>query len=217
MNVWIKMPGFRLLLLLLLLPAFLLAQSRKELEEKRKKIIRDITSTERMIKKTAQSREATYDKYVALQSQIQNRETLIRTIQEEVEAAEENIERNQNVIASLEQDIQQMQAEYGKMVRNAYRRKSLSNPLLYIYPPKASIRPFVAGFSCANTTASANNRQTPLRLPAKCSPRKSDPSTKPGSKRKTCSALFKTRKRRFPATWSRKTKRLNFWQKTKNG
>ncbi|HOY06004.1 MAG TPA: peptidoglycan DD-metalloendopeptidase family protein [Saprospiraceae bacterium] len=132
MNVWIKMPGFRLLLLLLLLPAFLLAQSRKELEEKRKKIIRDITSTERMIKKTAQSREATYDKYVALQSQIQNRETLIRTIQEEVEAAEENIERNQNVIASLEQDIQQMQAEYGKMVRNAYRRKSLSNPLLYI-------------------------------------------------------------------------------------
>jgi septal ring factor EnvC (AmiA/AmiB activator) len=69
---------------------------------------------------------------VALQSQIQNRETLIRTIQEEVEAAEENIARNQNVIASLEQDIQKMQAEYGKMVRNAYRRKSLSNPLLYI-------------------------------------------------------------------------------------
>jgi septal ring factor EnvC (AmiA/AmiB activator) len=132
MNVWNKMPGFRLLLLLVLLPAFLVAQSRKELEEKRKKIIRDISSTERMIKKTAQTREATYDKYVALQSQIQNRETLIRTIQEEVEAAEENIARNQNVIASLEQDIQKMQAEYGKMVRNAYRRKSLSNPLLYI-------------------------------------------------------------------------------------
>ena len=132
MNVWNKMPGFRLLLLLVLLPAFLVAQSRKELEEKRKKIIRDISSTERMIKKTAQTREATYDKYVALQSQIQNRETLIRTIQEEVEAAEENIVRNQNVIASLEQDIQKMQAEYGKMVRSAYRRKSLSNPLLYI-------------------------------------------------------------------------------------
>lgn len=132
MSVCNKMHGFRLLLLLLLLPTLLLAQSKKELEEKRKKIIRDINTTERMIKKTAQTREATYDKYVALQSQIQNRETLIRTIQEEVEAAEESIVRNQDVIASLEKDIEQMQQEYGKMVRNAFRRKSLSNPLLYI-------------------------------------------------------------------------------------
>lgn len=132
MNVWSKTPGLRILLLLLLLPAFMLAQSKKDLEEKRKKIIRDISSTERMIKKTAQTREATYDKFVALQSQIENREQLIRTTQAEVEAAEENIARNQAVIGALTEDITKMQAEYGKMVRNAYRRKSLSNPLLYI-------------------------------------------------------------------------------------
>ncbi len=126
------MTGARLLLLLLLLPAVLLAQSKKELEDKRKKIIRDITTTERMIKKTSQTREATYDKYLALQSQIESRETLIRTIESEVAAAEDNMLRNENVIASLTQDIEQMQEEYGKMVRNAYRRKSLSNPLLYI-------------------------------------------------------------------------------------
>lgn len=132
MSVWNKIPEFRVLLLLLLLPAVALAQSKKELEEKRKKIIRDISSTERMIKKTAQTREATYDKYLALQSQIENRERLIRTTQAEVDAAEDNIARNTAVIGSLEADIQKMQQEYGKMVRNAYRRKSLSNPLLYI-------------------------------------------------------------------------------------
>ena len=130
MNVWTKITGS--CILLLLLPVVLLAQSKKDLEEKRKKIIRDITTTERMIKKTALTREATYDKYLALQSQIESRETLIRTIQDEVAAAEENILRNENVITSLTQDIEQMQQEYGKMVRNAYRRKSLSNPLLYI-------------------------------------------------------------------------------------
>lgn len=126
------MQFFRILLLLLLLPSMLLAQSKKDLEDKRKKIIRDISSTERMIKKTAQTREATYDKFLALQSQIENRERLIRTIQAEVEAAEESIVRNQAVIASLTLDIERMQQEYGKMVRNAYRRKSLSNPLMYI-------------------------------------------------------------------------------------
>lgn len=124
--------GIRILLLLLLLPAVMLAQSKKELEEKRKKIIRDITTTERMIKKTAQTREATYDKYLALQSQIESREKLIRNIQDEVAAADETLLRNENVIVSLTQDIEQMQQEYGKMVRNAYRRKSISNPLLYI-------------------------------------------------------------------------------------
>lgn len=126
------MTGVRIVLLLLLLPAVLLAQSKKELEEKRKKIIRDISTTERMIQKTSQTREATYDKYLALQSQIESRETLIRTIQDEVSAAEDLIERNQGVISALTQDIEKMQQEYGHMVRNAYRRKSLSNPLLYI-------------------------------------------------------------------------------------
>lgn len=127
-----NLTGLRFLLLLLLLPAVMVAQSKKELEEKRKKIIRDITTTERMIKKTAQTREATYDKYLALQSQIESREKLIRNIQDEVSAADDLLLRNENVIMSLTQDIEQMQQEYGKMVRNAYRRKSLSNPLLYI-------------------------------------------------------------------------------------
>ncbi len=133
MSGWNKpatIAGF--LLLLVLLPAFVLAQSKNDLEEKRKKIIRDISTTERMIKKTSQTREATYDKYVALQSQIESREKLIRTIQDEVADAEESMERNQAVIGSLTQDINRMQEEYGHMVRNAYRRKSLSNPLLYI-------------------------------------------------------------------------------------
>lgn len=84
MSVWNNMTGVRIVLLLLLLPVVLLAQSKKELEEKRKKIIRDISTTERMIQKTSQTREATYDKYLALQSQIESRETLIRTIQDEI-------------------------------------------------------------------------------------------------------------------------------------
>ena len=73
--------------LVLFLPAFAAAQSKKELEDKRKKIIRDIQSTERMIKKTAKTKEATYDRFLALQSQIESREALIDNIEAEIIAA----------------------------------------------------------------------------------------------------------------------------------
>jgi len=120
------------LLAFALLPLQMLGQSKKELEEKRKKIIRDIAATEKMIKKTRQNKEAAYDRFLALQSQINSRESLIQTLQQELSAAEEGISRNQAVIASLEQDVTKMRTEYSRTVRNAFRQKTISNPLLYI-------------------------------------------------------------------------------------
>lgn len=118
--------------LLLVLPLIAFPQSKKELEERRKKLIRDIEVTGKMLKKTTRTKEATYDRYITLQSQIERRENLIETIGREIAAAENSIERNSEVIASLNLDIQKMQAEYGRTIRSAYRRKTLSNPLLFL-------------------------------------------------------------------------------------
>jgi septal ring factor EnvC (AmiA/AmiB activator) len=108
------------------------AQNRKDLEEKRKKLIKEIQLTDKLLKKTTQNKEATYDRYIALQSQIESRESLITTLESEAQEAEQAIDRNSQVVASLNIDIARMQEEYGKTIRNAFRRKSLSNPLLYI-------------------------------------------------------------------------------------
>ncbi|MCC7244064.1 MAG: hypothetical protein IT269_00175, partial [Saprospiraceae bacterium] len=87
-----------LMLVLCLAPAILLAQSKKELEDKRKKIIRDIEATQRMIRKTEANKEAAYDRFLALQSQIESREALIQTIQDEIIASDDQVSRNQAVI-----------------------------------------------------------------------------------------------------------------------
>jgi septal ring factor EnvC (AmiA/AmiB activator) len=117
---------------MLLIPFEAGAQSRKELEDKRKKLIRDIQLTDKLLKKTTATKEETYDRYLALQNQIESRESLIQTIGEELNAADEAISRNNAVVQSLSMDIQRMQDEYGQMVRSAFRRKTLSNPLLYL-------------------------------------------------------------------------------------
>lgn len=116
----------------LLVPLLAFSQSKKELEAKRKKLIRDIEVTGKLLKKTTKTKESTYDRYVALQSQIERRARLIETIEQEISNAEQGIERNSTVIASLSGDIKKMQDEYGRTIRSAFRRKTLSNPLLYI-------------------------------------------------------------------------------------
>ncbi len=117
---------------LLLLPLHAAGQSKKDLEAKRKKLIKDIEVTGKMLQKTTKNKEATYDRFVALQNQIERRENLIETLTDEIRAADDGLARASDVIASLTRDIQTMQEEYGRMVRNGFRRKTLSNPLLYI-------------------------------------------------------------------------------------
>ncbi|MGI9159788.1 MAG: murein hydrolase activator EnvC family protein, partial [Saprospiraceae bacterium] len=121
------------LLAFLLLSSAAQAQSKKDLEDKRRKLIKEIEVTDRLLKKTTTNREATYDRYLALQKQIEQRERLIQTIETEITGANESIERNAGVIRALEEDLQHMRAEYGRMVRSAFRRNELTNPLVFIF------------------------------------------------------------------------------------
>ena len=121
-----------LLGLVFLAPAEGLSQNKRDLESKRKNLIREIDLADKMLKKTTQSKAAALDRYVALQRQIERRESLINTIGAEIVESQNAIDRTASVIEALTLDIQKMRADYGKMVRNAFRRKTLSNPLLYI-------------------------------------------------------------------------------------
>jgi septal ring factor EnvC (AmiA/AmiB activator) len=121
-----------LLFSILLFPLSAFSQSKKELEEKRKRLIREIETTGNLLKKTTKNKESTYDRYVALQRQIESREKLIQNIENEIVASEKGVERNAAVIASLNRDVRKMQAEYARTIRSAFRRQTLSNPLLYI-------------------------------------------------------------------------------------
>ncbi len=121
------------LLLLCLLPLFAFSQSKKDLEDKRKRILREIETTNKLIKKTAKIKEATLDRYLAVQNQIERREDLIQTINDELAATEFSAARTADVIASLSRDLKMQQEEYARMMRSALRRKLTTNPLVFIF------------------------------------------------------------------------------------
>ncbi|MBK8555034.1 MAG: peptidoglycan DD-metalloendopeptidase family protein [Lewinellaceae bacterium] len=110
----------------------LYAQSKKSLEDKRRKLIREISQTDKLLKKTTKTKETTYDRFIALQSQIERRGKLIETIGLEIDNTQAGIEQNSGVIEALNRDLQAMREEYGRLIRYAFRRKMMSNPLLFI-------------------------------------------------------------------------------------
>lgn len=108
------------------------AQNKKQLENKRRKLIRDIELTDKLLKKTTRTKEAEYDRFIALQKQIQQRSRLIETLQAEIQAADSDIMRNTAVTDALAADLNRMREEYGRTLRLALRRKEQNNPLVFL-------------------------------------------------------------------------------------
>jgi murein hydrolase activator len=129
---WIKCFLLFFVTFLLFLPSNLLAQNKKDLEEKRKKIIKEIEHTNQLLQKTTKTKEATLDRFVALQNKIEQRESLIQNLQDEMSEAENSITRSSTVIKSLTYDLDRMTDEYNQLMRSAFRRKKMTNPLMYI-------------------------------------------------------------------------------------
>lgn len=115
-----------------LLPG-LWGQSRNELEDRRKELIREINQTTQKLEQTQQSRAALLDSYFTLQTQINKRQELISTLREEIVYTDASIERTNEVLLALQDDFQRLKTEYAGMLRSAYRHKQTRSYLLFLF------------------------------------------------------------------------------------
>lgn len=120
------------LLVLAVVGSSLAQQSRKELEDRRKKLLKEIEQTAGMLKEAKQNKEATLSRYVTLQKQINRRQQLVETLRAEVEYLVENVERTSGVILALNEDIARLKEEYKGMARHAYRQRATRSNWLFL-------------------------------------------------------------------------------------
>ncbi len=109
------------------------AQERKELEGKRKQLIKDIKATDKLLKETETNKQLTYERYLALKQQIKTRKELVGIIKKELEYIDGSIERTTEVIGLLEEDIERLKDDYSAMLRSAYMRKLMKTDLLFLF------------------------------------------------------------------------------------
>lgn len=125
--VWI-----RACIVLLLLVTSAQAQTKKQLEEQRNKLMEQISFTKKQIEAVQQKKSTSLNQLVTLKKQIQVRERLIENYGNEVSLTQQQIDNLGMVIESLERDLAKLKEEYARMLQVAYRNRSNYNRLLLI-------------------------------------------------------------------------------------
>ena len=133
MSQQVQRSRFLVLLFLLMINIAAWSQSTEALEKKINSIQKDIKLAEKLLKETSKNKETTINQVSLLQTQIKQRESLIRTYQNQVNALNRDIQKNKNEIAALKKDLTLFQKEYANLLLIAYRNKGKTNNLLFIF------------------------------------------------------------------------------------
>ncbi len=112
-------------------PAF--AQTRKELENKRKSILTEIKQTNKLLEKTTKEQKTELQRFNMLQSQVQKREELVSTIQNEIKSIDRSVDLNKKETETLQAEIDRLLAEYARILKKTYKLKVSTDPLLLIF------------------------------------------------------------------------------------
>ena len=124
---------FWVLLFILMLTISANCQTVESLEKKIASIQKDIKLAEKLLKETSKNKETTINQVTLLQTQINQRESLIKTYQSQVNALNKAIQKNKNGIASAKKDLALFQKEYANLLEIAYRNKGKTNNLLFVF------------------------------------------------------------------------------------
>ncbi len=127
------------LLRCLVLPLFLLlafaapAQNRKDLEKKRETLDRQIRTTTALIEQARKEQRVTQEQVQLLESQIQAREQLVRTMHSELRRVDQRIAEDEEMVVSLNEDLLALKDEYGRMLQFAYRNRNSYDRMSYLF------------------------------------------------------------------------------------
>lgn len=133
MNVSVKRISLLLLALLFWAGQITFAQTKKELEQKKAKIQKEIDFTNKQLKIVEKNKNATSEQLGALRKKIQLREALIGTINSEIRSLGGEIENTNREIGQLETNLQKLKREYALMIRYAYKNRNIYQQMMFVF------------------------------------------------------------------------------------
>ncbi len=109
-----------------------IAQSKSELEKRKKELNKEISLINGMLKETEKNKALTYDQLLKLKSKINARANLISTIHSEIKLINKKIADNEAIITAMEKDLVQLKQEYAKMIYYAFIHKSQKDKIMFV-------------------------------------------------------------------------------------
>jgi septal ring factor EnvC (AmiA/AmiB activator) len=111
----------------------LFAQSKQELQEKKKQLQEEINYTNKLLEQTARTKSTSLNQLRQINKQINSREALIATMESEIELLEDSILAHQKNLDSLENQLDKLKDEYAAMILSAYRNRSAYDRFMFLF------------------------------------------------------------------------------------
>jgi len=125
--------AFLFIFLLFLTAGWTHAQNKKELEQKKARLQKEIDDTNKQLKLVQKNKNTTADQLNALRKKIQLRESLISTINGEISSLGGEIASTSREISNLEEELQRLRKEYAELIRYAYKNRNVNRQMMFVF------------------------------------------------------------------------------------
>jgi murein hydrolase activator len=125
-----------LIILIIVLDIGLFAQTKTELEDRRKATLNEISYVDNMLKSTAKQKEESMNAIKIIGNKLNLRESVIRVMRDEINLFSERIDLNSVAIGMMESDLINLKNDYARAVINSYKAKKENPELVYILSAK---------------------------------------------------------------------------------
>ncbi|HRG51889.1 MAG TPA: peptidoglycan DD-metalloendopeptidase family protein [Bacteroidia bacterium] len=126
-------PFFICIFLFLTAVCFGQKHTKKELENRKKQLQKEIDYTNELLAETKKNKKLSLTQLVTLNKKISAREELIATINAEIQVLNRQIKQNNESIGNLQKDLAKLKAEYAKMIYYAYKNRDSYSRLMFIF------------------------------------------------------------------------------------
>ena len=109
------------------------AQSKNDLEAKKKLLQKEISLTNKLLNETRKNKELSLDELLKLKSKINARAGLISALNAELRMYNNEIKKNTDEIAFLQNDLSKLKEEYAKMIYYAYVHKGSFEKIMFVF------------------------------------------------------------------------------------
>jgi septal ring factor EnvC (AmiA/AmiB activator) len=127
--------GF-LILLALVFTFSVNAQSRSDLEERRKKTLEEINYVDNLLKSTSKQRNESMNAVKIIGKKLSLRESVISGMQQEISLLSDRIDLNTVAIEMMEEDLSKLKDDYARAVLNSYKTGKGNPEIFYILSAK---------------------------------------------------------------------------------
>ncbi|MBL4594557.1 MAG: peptidoglycan DD-metalloendopeptidase family protein [Flavobacteriales bacterium] len=122
--------------LLILLVQSSFAQTKKELEQKKKKLQREIRLTNKLLKETRKDKDLSVDELLKLKSKINSRSDLIAAMNSEMKLINKEISNSKQGVSDLENELTHLKSEYAKIIYYAFKHRSSYDKMMFVFASK---------------------------------------------------------------------------------